>query len=69
MVKELKWFLLHKNVKLFGIMKKNYISPVLTEQNIQQTSVLCSSGAKGDRVSSNIGIGGGDNSGNVADAF
>ena len=50
-------------------MKKNYISPVITEQNIQQTSVLCSSGAKGDRVSSNIGIGGGDNSGNVADAF
>ena len=50
-------------------MKKNYISPVITEQDIQQSTVLCASGAKADRLDSNIGIGGGDNSGNVANAF
>ena len=50
-------------------MKRNYISPVVTEQDIQQSTVLCASGAKADRLDSNIGIGGGDNSGNVADAF
>jgi len=49
-------------------MKKNYIQPVITEQDIQQSTVLCSSGSS-SRTSSNIGIEGGDNSGNVADAF
>lgn len=46
-------------------MKKNYIQPVITEQEIQQSTVLCSSG----RASSNIGVGGGDKSGDAADAF
>ena len=44
---------------------KHYISPSVTEQFIQNLTILCGS----DRVGSNIDIHGGDNSGNVAGAF
>ena len=43
MVKELKWFLLHKNVKLFGIMKKNYIQPQTKAEMWQSTHIICTS--------------------------
>ena len=44
---------------------KHYISPSVTEQHIQNLSILCGS----DRVDSNIGIHGCDNSGDAASAF
>ncbi len=44
---------------------KHYISPSVTEQHIQNLSVLCGS----DRVSSDIGLHGGDESGDQAAAF
>lgn len=55
------------NDKIVNIFMKSYTSPLVSEQPIYNTSVLCSSGSP--RTSSNIGIEGGDKSGNVADAF
>lgn len=49
-------------------MKKQYISPSTLEQVLNYSTVLCASGG-GDRVSSNIDIHGGNNSGDVIDAF
>lgn len=46
-------------------MKNHYISPSIKEQFIQNLTILCGS----DRVSSDIGLHGGDNSGDVAGAF
>lgn len=54
-------------IKMVMIMKKQYISPSTLEQVLNYSTVLCASG--GDRVSSNIDIHGGNNSGNVIDAF
>ena len=48
------------------MIMKHYISPSVTEQSIQNISMLC---ASGDTVSSNIGIGGGDKSGDQTAAF
>ena len=52
-------------IKMVTIMKtkKQYISPSTLEQVLNYSTVLCASG--GDRVSSSIGIHGGDNSGDV----
>ena len=44
---------------------KHYNSPIMAIQPIYHSSVLCGS----DRVSSNIGLSGGDQSGDVAGAF
>ena len=49
-------------------MKKNYITPVITEQIIEQQQVLCASGG-GRTINSNTGIHGGNDSGDVAAAF
>ena len=46
-------------------MKRFYSTPSVTEQPIRQLCALCGS----DRVSSNIGVGGGDQPGDVTDAF
>ena len=46
---------------------KRYTSPLVSEQPIYNTSVLCSSGTP--HTSSNIGIGGGGDSGDAAAAF
>ena len=54
-------------IKMVTIMKKQYISPSTLEQVLNYSTVLCASG--GDRVSSSIGIHGGDNSGEVIGAF
>ena len=48
------------------MIMKHYISPSVTEQFIQNLGILCGSG---DTVSSNIGIGGGDQSENPTAAF
>lgn len=48
---------------------KAYISPAIDIQAIRQASVLCSSGAAGDRVGSNVGVGGGDDSASPTAAF
>lgn len=51
-------------------MKRNYISPVTTAQIIQNTHFLCSSGSGGGRsINSNVGLTGGNNSGDVTTAF
>lgn len=47
------------------IMKTIYKTPCTYVQPIYHSSVLCGS----DRVSSNVDIHGGDNSGNATDAF
>ena len=47
-------------------MKTTYITPCISIQPIYHSSVLCGSG---DTVSSNIGVGGGDNSDTPAAAF
>ena len=49
-------------------MKRNYITPVITEQGIQYSQVLCASGG-GRSINSNVGLHGGTNSGNVVAAF
>lgn len=54
-------------IKMVTIMKKQYISPSTLEQVLNYSTVLCASG--GDRVSSSIGIHGGDDSGVIDDAF
>ena len=46
---------------------KHYISPSVTEQHIQNLSVLCASGV--EPVTSNVDIHGGDKSGDVTGAF
>lgn len=46
-------------------MKKSYIYPAIQSQFISPLTVLCGS----DKVSSNIDIKGGNNSGNQANAF
>ena len=48
------------------MIMKHYISPSVTEQFIQNLGILCGSG---DTVSSNIGIGGGEQSGDVTQAY
>jgi len=51
-------------------MKRIYIQPVITEQNIQHSHVLCASGGGGGRtINSNVNLHGGNNSGDVAAAF
>ena len=55
-------------IKMGTIMKKHYISPSTLEQVLNYSTVLCASGG-GDRVSSFIGIHGGDNSGDVIGAY
>ena len=50
-------------------MKKNYLTPVTTAQIIQYAHFLCASGGGGRSISSNVGLSGGDNSGDVAAAF
>ncbi len=47
--------------------KKNYIHPIVTEHMFLPAGLLCASGS-GNRVQSSI-VNGGDNSGNVANAF
>ena len=54
--------------RALGAKKKQYISPFTGEQTIQYNTVLCASGAS-DRISSNVGIHGGNNSGDISDAF
>ena len=49
-------------------MTKIYSSPLIEVHPITPLSMLCESGAS-DRVSSDIGLHGGDQSGNVANAF
>lgn len=49
-------------------MKKQiYSSPATVAYSVRFTSTLC--GSNGDRITSNIGIKGGDNSGDVNNAF
>ena len=55
-------------IKMVTIMKKQYISPSTLEQVLNYSTVLCASGG-GDRVSSSIGIHGGDDSGVIDGAF
>ena len=47
------------------IMKTIYKTPSTSVQPIYHSSVLCGS----DRVSSNVGLTGGDKSGNATDAY
>ena len=47
-------------------MKTTYITPCISIQPIYHSSVLCGSG---DTVSSNIGVGGGDQPGDQTAAF
>jgi hypothetical protein len=47
-------------------MKNHYIHPQIGITPIYHSLILCSSG---DRISSNINIKGGDNSGDVTQAF
>ena len=58
-------------IKMVTIMKtkKQYISPLTLEQVLNYSTVLCASGGGGDRVSSSIGVHGGDNSGDVIGAY
>ena len=46
-------------------MKKSYIHPAIQSQFISPLTVLCGS----DRVSSNVGLGGGDQGGDQTQAF
>lgn len=46
-------------------MKKTYTTPLTTEQTISQNQIICGS----NRIDSNIGIQGGDNSGNPWEAL
>ena len=48
-------------------MKKIYNSPTTSAQAIRISGIICASG--GDRISSNLDIHGGDNSGDVTGAF
>jgi len=48
-------------------MKKIYLTPATSAQFIQHLGVLMTSG--GDRATSNVGVFGGDNSGDVNAAF
>ncbi|MBQ7698681.1 MAG: hypothetical protein IJT35_08915 [Paludibacteraceae bacterium] len=45
---------------------KTYITPSIAIQTLRHSSVLCASGS---RMSSNVGLTGGDNSGDVTTAF
>ena len=49
-------------------MKKQYISPSILEQTLQNSGVLCASGASSTRIPGTI-VHGGDNGGDAADAF
>ena len=49
------------------MIMKHYISPSVTEQFIQNLSMLCGSG--GDRVKSDLGLHGGDKGGDATDAY
>ena len=46
---------------------RKYIVPVTTEQTLCLQHIICASGS--DRISSNVGVHGGDKSGDVATAF
>ena len=49
-------------------MKKNYITPVITEQGIQNQQVLCASGG-GRTINSNTGFNYNDEGGDATTAF
>ena len=53
--------------RAFMIMKTIYKTPCTSVQPLYHSSVLCSSGA--EPVNTNIGIKGGDQSGDVTTAF